>query len=341
MLSLYQEFIFVILLKNCLFKGRIMKKENFLKPTFLWSAAFIVSMVLFSTTILNAQTTCQSSVTFAQFNQTTNSPDFVFTNGAPVSSFATGGGGAPVSFTFLGIAGLPAELSGPQSARAFFSCQTSVTAFANVGRTVQPFNGTCTIQIIRDVPATSPSGGSGTNLLTATVVNNPSTSDLSGDTNSNSAGFSASTPNQTITFTSDFLSFGATQSRNLALGFSSVNPNFSQNPNGFLNSFTASGAGTFASCPAPTFMGPTAAGTTVGGRVLASNGRGLAKARVTLTNSSGETFTSITNSFGYYEFSDVSPGQTVILSVSSKRFQFTPRVLNVGEDLYELDFIPE
>ncbi|MBA3786621.1 MAG: carboxypeptidase regulatory-like domain-containing protein [Acidobacteria bacterium] len=319
-----------------------MKKESFIKPTILWSMAFVVSLMLFSTTILNAQTTCTSaSVTFAQFNQTTNRPDFVFTNSSPVSSFATTAGGAPVSFTFLGIAGLPAELSGPQSARAFFSCQTSVTAFVNVGRITQPFNGTCTIQIIRDVPATTPSGGSGTNLLTATIVNDPTTSDLSGDTNSNSAGFTASTPLQMITFSSDFLSFGATQTRNLALGFSSVNPLLSQNPNGFLNSFTASGAGTFASCPAPTFMPPTAAGATVGGRVLASNGRGLAKARVTLTNSSGETFTSITSSFGYYEFSDVSPGQTVILSVSSKRYQFTPRVLNVGEDLYDLDFIPE
>jgi len=340
MLSLYEAFIFVILLKNCWFKGRIMKKENFLKPTFLWSAAFIVSMVLFSTSLLNAQTTCQS-VTFAQFNQTTNSQDFVFTNSTPVSSFATVGGGSPVNFTFLGVAGLSAELSGPQSARVFFSCQTSVTAFVNVGRITQPFNGTCTIQIIRDVPATTPSGGSGTNLLTATVVNDPTTSDLSGDTNSNSAGFTASTPNQMVTFSSDFLSFGATQSRNLALGFSSVNPVLSQNPNGFLNSFSAAGAGTFASCPAPTFMPPTAAAATIGGRVLTSEGRGLAKARVTLTNSSGETFTTITNGFGYYRFSDVFPGQTVILSVASKRYQFTPRVLNVGEDLYELDFIPE
>jgi hypothetical protein len=317
-----------------------MKIKNFVKLSFLWKTALIVSMLLFPTTLLNAQSPCQT-VTFAQFNQRFGGQDFVFTSSTPVSSFATIGGGTPVNFTYLNVAGLPPELQGDQQARVFFSCQTSQLGFTNVGRTVQPFNSTCTIQIIRDVPA-SVGGGSQTNLLTATIVNDPFTSDLSGDSGGNSAGYTASTPNQQVTFTSDFLSFGATLARNLALGFSSVNPNFSINPaNGFLNNFSAAGAGTFASCPPPTFNVPLAASATVGGRVLSSVGRGLSKALVTLTNSSGETFTTMTNNFGYYQFSDVSPGQTVILSVSSKRYEFAPKVLNVGEDLYELDFMPQ
>lgn len=316
-----------------------MKIENFIKSSFLWKMALIVSMLLFPTTLLNAQT-CQT-VTFAQFNQRFGGQDFVFTSSTPVSSFATVAGGSPVNFTYLNVTGLPPELQGDQQARVFFSCQTSQLAFANVGRTIQPFNNTCTIQIIRDLPA-SVGSGSQTNLLTATVVNEPFTSDLGGDTGGNSAGYTATTPNQQVTYTSDFLSFGASTSRNLALGFSSINPNFSINPsNGFLNNFSAAGAGTFASCPAPTFMVPTAAGASISGRVLSSNGRGLSKALVTLTNSSGETLTTMTNSFGYYNFEDVHPGQTVILSVSSKRFEFAPKVLNIGEDLYDMDFMPQ
>ena len=318
-----------------------MKKENLIKSSFLWKVAFIVSILLFPTALINAQTQACQTVTFAQFNQTTGAQGFAFTNSTPVSSFSTVQGGVAVQFTFFSnVAGLPAELMGNQNARAFFNCQTSALGFVNVGRTVQPFNGTCTLQIIRDFPA-SVGNGSRTNLLTATIVNDPTTSDLSGDTGSNSAGFTASTPNQMITFSSDFVSFGATQSRNLALSFSSVNPNFSINPNGFLNSFTAAGAGTFASCPPPTFNPPTAAAASVGGRVLSSNGRGLGRAVVTLTTASGETFTSITNSFGYYRFENVFPGQTVIISVNSKRFGFAPKVLNVGEDLFELDFMPQ
>jgi len=320
-----------------------MKKENCEKPSFLWSIVFIVSMLLFPTTFLNAQTSCESggTSTFAQFNQRTNGQDFVFTNGTLLSSFATVDGGSAVSFTYLGIAGLPPELSGPQNARVYFSCQTSVQGFVNAGRTVQPFNGTCTIRIIRDTPALVGTG-SRTNLLTVTIQNSPNLSDLSGDTGGNSAGYTASTPNQTVTYTSDFLSFGDTTSRNLALGFSSVNPIYSLNPNGFLNSFSAAGAGTFASCPPPTIIGGiTAASVTIGGRVLTPSGRGLAKAVVTLTNSYGEVFTAMTNGFGYYRFVNIDAGQTVIISVSSKRYQYAPRVFNVGDDLYEEDFIPQ
>ena len=314
-----------------------MKKEKLIRSSFLWKVAFIVSMMLVPTALLNAQV-CQT-VTFAQYSQKFGGQDFVFTNSSPVSSFATVQGGSAVNFNYLNIAGLPAELMGTQDARVFFNCTTSTLGFVNVGRTTQPFNNTCTVQIIRSFPA-SVGFGSRTNLLTAVIVNDPTTSDLSGDTNSNSAGYTASTPNQTVTFTSDFVSFGASQSRNLALGFSSINPNFSINPNGFLNSFTAAGTGTFASCPAPTFMPPTAAGASIGGRVLSSNGRGLSRAVVSLTTASGETFTTITNSFGYYRFEDVLPGQTVILGVTSKRFVFEPKVLNVGEDLFETDFMP-
>ena len=321
-----------------------MKKENFVKPSFLCITAFLLSVLLFSTTLINAQTVCpRDTVTFAQFTQRTGSQDWIFTNFGNFGSFDTITNGSPVFFKYSNIANLPLEISGDQAAHVTFSCQTSVIGFVNVGNATQPFNGTCTLSIIRDTPA-SFGNGTRTNLLSVTIVNScPSCtfSDLQGTNNGNSAGYSATQPNgQQVTFSSDFLDFSQTEGRNLALSYSSVNPNFSINANGFLNNFTAAATGTFASCAAPT-RPPTAASAIVAGRVFTPFGRGLAKAQVVLTNSAGETFTSLTNSFGYYQFTEVEAGQPVVISVMSKRYQYAPKVLNVGEDLSGFDFIPE
>ncbi len=83
---------------------------------------------------------------------------------------------------------------------------------------------------------------------------------------------------------------------------------------------------------------PTAAAATIGGRVLTANDRGLANATVNLTDQSGSIRTTRTNPFGYYRFETVGIGQTYILSVQSKRFQFPAQVINVFEDLSELNF---
>ncbi|HEX8288273.1 MAG TPA: ice-binding family protein [Pyrinomonadaceae bacterium] len=90
-----------------------------------------------------------------------------------------------------------------------------------------------------------------------------------------------------------------------------------------------------------TALQPTAAMANIGGRVLTPNGAGATKSRVSLTITSGETFTTMTNSFGYYKFTGIESGQTVVISVTSKRYRYSPKVLNVGEDLSESDFVPE
>ena len=87
-------------------------------------------------------------------------------------------------------------------------------------------------------------------------------------------------------------------------------------------------------------LAPTAAGATVSGRVM--NGkRGVAKARVYLTGQNGETRTAMTNSFGYFGFSDIQAGQSYIANVSSKSYTFLPQVITVNEDLDDLNFSPE
>ena len=84
---------------------------------------------------------------------------------------------------------------------------------------------------------------------------------------------------------------------------------------------------------------PTATTVSVAGRVTTAQGRGIAMALVSLTNSTGKTRAVITNVFGYYRFDVVPVGETYILAVSAKRFQFTPRVLVVDDEISDFDFV--
>ncbi|MDQ3490846.1 MAG: hypothetical protein M3449_07260 [Acidobacteriota bacterium] len=55
----------------------------------------------------------------------------------------------------------------------------------------------------------------------------------------------------------------------------------------------------------------------------------------------GSTRTARSSSFGYYRFEDVAAGETYILSVSSKRYSFAPRVVSALDELSDLDFTAE
>ena len=88
-------------------------------------------------------------------------------------------------------------------------------------------------------------------------------------------------------------------------------------------------------------LAPTAAIVTVAGKVLTSNGKGIFGARVSMTDENGNVRNAMTNFFGYYRFTETPAGQTYILSVRSKRYQFNSptQVLFVGEDLTGVNFI--
>ncbi len=88
-------------------------------------------------------------------------------------------------------------------------------------------------------------------------------------------------------------------------------------------------------------VSPTAAGVSIGGRVRTADGRGLVNATVYLTDSRGATRAARTSTFGYYRFDGVAAGQTVIMTVVSKRYSFAPRVVSIGEDLSGFDFIAD
>lgn len=192
----------------------------------------------------SAQTT-----TFAQFFQNGQGNQFSFVNNGNASQFISGTGmtasSIPVLFTYLvsnGYGGtatpilanlsLSADVSGPAGSATIFG-----TTFLS-----QPLT-----NINLSFTAVTPILGK-TNLLSIVSTPNPTTGALSGIRNGNTANENSDTMTaNSLTFTSDFLNFSQTINRNMALSFTSASPGLSINGNGFLNSFTAAGTGTFAS----------------------------------------------------------------------------------------------
>ena len=84
---------------------------------------------------------------------------------------------------------------------------------------------------------------------------------------------------------------------------------------------------------------PTATPVSISGRVLTPDNKGLTNARVLLTNSAGQTTTVITSSFGNFRFSEVNAGETIVISVQSKRFTFAPQVISITDNISALTFV--
>jgi CSLREA domain-containing protein len=86
---------------------------------------------------------------------------------------------------------------------------------------------------------------------------------------------------------------------------------------------------------------PTAASVAIGGRILTPENRGLRNAVVTLTDINGRAQTVVTGAFGDYRFADVVVGQTIVISVVSKRYEFQPQVITLAEEINDLNFTAE
>ena len=92
------------------------------------------------------------------------------------------------------------------------------------------------------------------------------------------------------------------------------------------------------------FYAPTAAGVSLGGRVLTADGRGIRNATVVVTgNSLLITRYVKTGSFGYYTVDGLRAGETYIVTINSKRFTFqTPsRVVSLLDNLTDVDFVAD
>lgn len=87
-------------------------------------------------------------------------------------------------------------------------------------------------------------------------------------------------------------------------------------------------------------LAPSAATVSVSGRVVDGK-QAVSRARVNIVDENGQTRSVVTNSFGYYRFDDVEVGQTYIISIFSKGYQFTPRLISINDELSDLDFSPQ
>ncbi len=88
-------------------------------------------------------------------------------------------------------------------------------------------------------------------------------------------------------------------------------------------------------------IGATAAGVDVFGRIVTPDGRGIRNAAVVVTDTNGSRRLTTTSSFGYYRFADVRSGQPYTISVQSRRYRFTPRVVQIVDTLTDFDFVGE
>lgn len=89
--------------------------------------------------------------------------------------------------------------------------------------------------------------------------------------------------------------------------------------------------------------GPTAGEISITGRVVDSNGHGLARAQMVLFNGvTGESKAATTSSFGYYTFDGLDANNLYVLSVSHKRFSFSENQRAVtpnGSNVSNVNFV--
>lgn len=91
-----------------------------------------------------------------------------------------------------------------------------------------------------------------------------------------------------------------------------------------------------------TNVGPTSAAVSVSGRVTDPTGRGIPRAMLLLQDQNGNPPRIVTtNPFGYYSFTGLTAGNSYILSVEAKRYEFpvSSRLLVVDDALHNIDFV--
>ena len=78
---------------------------------------------------------------------------------------------------------------------------------------------------------------------------------------------------------------------------------------------------------------------TVSGKVNSPAGTGLRNVIVTLADAEGNRRFATTSSFGLYSFSNIVTGQSYTITVTSKRFRFAPKTIQINGDLSNEDFV--
>ncbi len=95
----------------------------------------------------------------------------------------------------------------------------------------------------------------------------------------------------------------------------------------------------YASVTSPEMIVAAWPAVSLSGRVTTPSGLGLRNAVVNLTDDYGGRRTATTSSFGYYSFIGLPGGQRYEVSVSSRRYRFAARVVEVSSSLDDMNFI--
>ncbi len=82
------------------------------------------------------------------------------------------------------------------------------------------------------------------------------------------------------------------------------------------------------------------ASATMSGRVTSSNGRPLPYTWV-VASGGGETFSAMSNMFGYYTIRGLQPGQTYTVSAGAKGYTFTPQDIDVNGNVSGVDVVAD
>ncbi|MEQ1606744.1 MAG: hypothetical protein ABL999_17920 [Pyrinomonadaceae bacterium] len=78
---------------------------------------------------------------------------------------------------------------------------------------------------------------------------------------------------------------------------------------------------------------------TVSGRVTTPGGQNLRNVVVSIIDSLGVRRTATTSSFGIYSFDSVRTGEIYTLTVASKRYRFSPKIMQIDAALSNVDFV--
>jgi hypothetical protein len=191
---------------------------------------------LLSVGALSAFSLIAGNVTFATFTEGT--PDFTFTDSGATSTFdAT----STIQFTFYNVIPTADPLLGPlptTSITALLTRTGTVTQAATV-------SGSSVSQVLATSTLTITAGGK---TLLASSGDNAT---LTGTLGQNSLSLGNSSPPNTLVFTSDYIDFSGAVATQRGVTFSVTDPLSIDSNDGLLNSFTASGTGSFAVSFAP------------------------------------------------------------------------------------------
>jgi hypothetical protein len=79
----------------------------------------------------------------------------------------------------------------------------------------------------------------------------------------------------------------------------------------------------------------------LGGRVMSAEGQPIKNARLTLTDTTGQSRIAITNGLGYYQFTGLQLGETYTVHTSAKRHRFQDITVSVSGEAVNLDIIAQ